>query len=252
MATSNEHHDGKTVQAAGSADEQADEQERIRQVYRDWLSNERSAAYAWHRPEILDQVGAHWQVAGTLLARTLGTELADVRVLDVGCGSGGFLRQLVNWGANPALLAGTEYQQERLDSARRRSAPGIYWHLGDLDGFPDASVDLACANTVFSSILEAQARARLASEMWRVVAPGGWCMVFDFRYNNPRNAQVRRVARAELQALWPGQCRHYRTLLLAPPLARRLAGAPRLLRELLAALAPPLRSHFIYMVQKPR
>lgn len=30
----------------------------------------------------------------------------------------------------------------------------------------------------------------------------------DFRYNNPRNAQVRRVARAELRAFWPGQHPH--------------------------------------------
>lgn len=227
------------------------EQERIRRVYDAWLKAERASAYAWHRPEVLDQSAAHWRTAATLLARTVGPDLGALRVLDVGCGSGSFLRQLITWGADPARLAGTEYQPERLMSARRRSPAALRWHLGDLNVFADGSVDLACANTVFSSVLEDAARARLAAEMWRTVAPGGWCMVFDFRYDNPRNAQVRRVGRDELLAFWPGSAWHYRTLLLAPPIARRLARWPRILREALA-LVPPLRSHFILMVQKPR
>ena len=53
-----------------------------------------------------------------------------------------FLRQLINWGANPALLTGTEYQQERLDLARGRSPAALQWHLGDLDVIPDGSIDL--------------------------------------------------------------------------------------------------------------
>ncbi|MET0857500.1 MAG: hypothetical protein ABWY27_12170 [Telluria sp.] len=40
-------------------------------------------------------------------------------------------------------------------------------------------------------------------------------------------------------------------LMLAPPIARRLARAPYLVTELLAALLPPLRSHFIFMARKP-
>src|SRR5690606_15559736 len=132
--------------------------------------------------------------------------------------------------------------------ARGRSPAALQWHLGDLDVIPDGSIDLACANTVFSSVLDDAARERLAADMWRTLAPGGWCMIFDFRYNNPRNSQVRRVSRTQLQSLWPGRLWHYQTLLLAPPLSRRLARGPRLLRAVLATL-PPLRSHFIYMVQ---
>jgi SAM-dependent methyltransferase len=234
-----------------SLDQPGSEQERIRRVYEAWLNAERTSAYAWHRPEIMDQTAAHWRVAGTLLAATVGADLGSLRVLDVGCGSGSFLRQLINWDADPALLTGTEYQHERLDSARRRSPAAVRWHLGDLDVIEDGSIDLASANTVFSSVLDGAARSRLGAEMWRVLAPGGWCMVFDFRYNNPRNPQVRRVGRDELLAMWPGSVWHYRTLLLAPPIARRLARSPRIVREALALL-PPLRSHFILMVQKPR
>lgn len=235
----------------GHPDDHLSEQDRIRAVYRHWLDQERLAAYAWHRPDVMEQHGARHRVAGAMLAAALGPDLSDTRIVDVGCGSGGFLRQLIDWGADPCRLAGTEYQPQRLELARARTAPGVHWHLGDLDFAGDASFELAIANTVFSSILDAGARAALAAEMWRTVMPGGWCMVFDFRYNNPRNQQVRRVDWRELRHYWPTPVFRHQTLLLAPPIARRLAHAPRLVAELLVTVAPVLRSHFIYMARKP-
>jgi SAM-dependent methyltransferase len=235
----------------GHPDDHLSEQERIRSVYRDWLRQDGIAAYAWHRPDVMEQHGARHRIAGAMLAATVGADLSDTRIIDVGCGSGGFLRQLIDWGADPHRLAGTEYLSQRLALAKARTAAGVHWHLGDLDFAGDASFELAVANTVFSSILDPAARAALAAEMWRTVMPGGWCMVFDFRYNNPRNKQVRRVDWHELRAYWPTPVFRHQTLLLAPPLARRLAGAPRLVSELLVTLAPVLRSHFIYMARKP-
>jgi ubiquinone/menaquinone biosynthesis C-methylase UbiE len=187
-----------------------------------------------------------------MLAGSLGTDLGAMRVIDVGCGTGSFLRQLIEWGATPANLLGTELQQDRLDLARPRSAPDVRWHCGPLSALPAASADLVSAHTVISSVLDPELRQRLADDMWRVLEPGGWCLVFDFRYNNPRNPHVRKVTRAELDGYWPGQRQQYQTLLLAPPVGRALAALPALVTETLAALAPPLRSHFIYMVQKER
>ena len=74
--------------------------------------------------------------------------------------------------------------------------------------------------------------------------------MFYFLYGNPRNPNVRRVTQAELRQYWPANQVHYRTLLLAPPIARRLAGAPDLTIELLLALLPVLRSHFIFVASK--
>lgn len=226
------------------------EQERIRAVYRAWHGGNAIAEYAWHRPEVIEQVAVQARVVGGLLTATVGPDLRETHVLDVGCGSGGFLRQLISWGAEPANLAGTEYQEDRLANARRCTAAGVRWHLGDLEFAEPCSFDLVTANTVFSSILDNAARVALAAEMWRVVKPGGWCMVFDFRYDNPSNPNVRKLTRSEVGALWPAVAWHYRTLQLAPPLARRLAFAPHLVAGLLEALVPPLRSHFVYMAQK--
>ena len=226
------------------------EQRRIRAAYQAWHGGAPLSPYAWHRPEVLAQGASHSRVAGAMLAASVGAELGGQRIVDVGCGSGAFLRQLVSWGADPALLSGTEYQQDRLDRASRATAAGVHWHLGDLDVFADGSADLVVANTVFSSILDEGARHVLAGEMWRILRPGGWLMLFDFRYNNPRNPQVRKVTRAQLSHYWPAGAACYRTVLLAPPLARALAHAPRLLAEALEAALPPLRSHFVYTCRK--
>jgi SAM-dependent methyltransferase len=225
------------------------EQERIRAVYQQWSERPTAAQYAWHRPEILQQLAARSRIFAPMLAEALGTDLSSRRILDVGCGTGAFLRQLIAWGADPYKLTGTEFQQDRLDHASRHTAAGVQWHLGGLDCAATDSLDLVSAETVFSSILDGGLRCDLAAEMWRTVRPGGWCMVFDFRYNNPRNPNVRKVTLAELRRYWPAQQYKWRTVLLAPPIARRLARAPYLATELLAAL-PVLRSHFIFMARK--
>jgi SAM-dependent methyltransferase len=228
------------------------EQERIARVYRGWHGGAALARYAWHRPDIVFQHAMRTRVLSRMLANTLGTDLGNVRVVDVGCGTGGFLRQLIDWGATPANLTGIELQQDRLDLARPRSAPEMNWHCGSLSALPAASADLVSAQTVMSSLLDPELRQRMAADMWRVLKPGGWCLVFDFRYNNPRNPHVRKVTRTELDGYWPGHRRQYQTLLLTPPVGRALAALPALVTEALAGLAPPLRSHFIYMVQKER
>ncbi len=226
------------------------EQERIEDVYRNWHGGAALARYAWHRPEILQQVAARSRGFADLLSNTVGSDLSSVQVLDVGCGTGGFLRQMIDWGATPAKLTGTEPQKDRLDHARRCTAHGVRWHLGALDALPPASYDLVTAQTVLSSVLDPVLRRELAAQMWRTLRPGGWCLVFDFRYDNPRNRNVRKVTRAELQAWWPGTEQRYRSLVLAPPIHRLLAVAPYMVSELLTALAPVLRSHFMYVVRK--
>ena len=226
------------------------EQERIARVYRGWHGGAALARNAWHRPDIVLQQAMRARVLSRMLASTVGTDLANVHAVDVGCGTGGFLRQLIDWGATPAHLVGTELQQDRLDLAAPRTANGVRWHCGALTALPAGSADLIAAHTVFSSILDQEVRQQLAADMWRVLRPGGWALVFDFRYNNPKNPHVRRVTRVELDGFWPGEHQQFRTLLLAPPISRALAGLSALVTETLAALAPALRSHFLYMVQK--
>ncbi|WP_229425713.1 class I SAM-dependent methyltransferase [Massilia sp. Se16.2.3] len=93
------------------------EQERIGQVYRGWHGGAALARYAWHRPDVVRQQGMRSRVLSHMLATTLGTDLGGVRVIDVGCGTGGFLRQLIDWGATPPI-----------SPARNSSKTGSTWH----------------------------------------------------------------------------------------------------------------------------
>ncbi|MGH8853120.1 MAG: class I SAM-dependent methyltransferase [Telluria sp.] len=230
-------------------DKQA-ELDRIKNVYKQWHGGAALSRYAWHRQEVQQQVAARSRVFASLLPATVGSDLPRLRVLDVGCGTGGFLRQLIDWGADPGKLTGTELQADRLDVARHTTAGDVGWRLGNLDTMGLRGFDLVSAQTVFSSVLDEGLRRELALQMWRTLRPGGWCLVFDFRYDNPRNTSVRKVTRAELAAWWPGERSRYRTLMLAPPIHRLLARAPWLAADLLSTVAPVLRSHFVYMVQK--
>ena len=228
------------------------EMERIQIMYANRDASASEALYAWHRSEVRVWQSEKDLICASLLARAVGTDLCKTKVLDVGCGTGSFLRTLVEWGAHPSNLVGTEFLQDRLDIAYRCSPPNIEWHLGGLDSFSNNRFDLVTANTVFSSILDDVGRQVLTKDMWRLLKPGGWMLVFDFRYNNPSNPNVRKVGRYELLSCCVGFSRaYYNTLLLAPPLARKIIPLSPLLGKILSAFFPVLRSHFCLLVQKP-
>ena len=225
---------------------------RIRNIYSGRDAIGKKSLYAWYRPEVRQQDAESKRVLSNLLFKTIGTDLSKIHVLDVGCGTGHFLRTLIEWGANPAHLTGTEFLTDRLDIARNRSSADKQWHLGELDFAASENFDLVITNTVFSSVLASSERVVLAKEMWRVLKPGGWILVFDFRYNNPANKNVRKVTRDELRRFWvDNDEEHYQSLLLAPPISRRLIPLSRLLAETLSMCLPFLRSHFYFMAKKP-
>lgn len=185
-----------------------------------------------------------------LLAREGMNSLADARVLDVGCGSGIWLRDLVRWGARPENLFGVELLPDRAAAARRLTAPGVTVQLGDIAALdsPAASFDLVIQSTVFSSILDDDRRRRTAAEMFRVVRRTGLVLWYDLHLNNPRNPNVRAVSRAEIARLFP-YCRvRAQRITLAPPLARAIAPVSSTACDLLAML-PFLRTHTLAAIR---
>lgn len=169
-----------------------------------------------------------------MLDRAGALPLAGRRILDVGCGYGQWLADLETLGAERQLLAGIDLVGTRAARARTR-LPGADIREGDATQLPfeDGSFELVLQSMMFSSILDAEVRRRAASEMSRVVAPGGLVLWYDFFVDNPRNPQVRGVGRRELQELFPGHALRWRRVTLAPPLIRALV--PRL-RPLAGAL----------------
>jgi ubiquinone/menaquinone biosynthesis C-methylase UbiE len=178
------------------------------------------------------------------------TNLGAYQILDVGCGDGGFLRRLVSWGADPTKLCGVDLLEDRV-AAAQRIEPCLDVRQADASELPfeDESFDLVCQLTVFTSILDNRMRRAVATEMARVLRPGGVVVSYDFRVTRDRR-NTRPLRATELSALFPGLTVDARRVTLIPPLARALAGRSWMLCELLEAI-PLLRTHELVLLCKP-
>ena len=225
--------------AAEAARIAAEYERRARELPADYYALCRPANLLMHEQTLRACVG--------MLSRASLFPPQGQRILEVGCGCGGWLLELMQWGADPAALCGIDLSGERIDRARERipTADLRTGNASDLP-WPDESFDLVSQFTVFTSILDAGLKRAVAAEMLRVLRPGGAILWFDFRFNNPRNPNVRGVSAGEIRSLFAG-CRIQLTpALLAPPLARLVAGWSWTLAELLHSQ----RSHYAGLIQK--
>ncbi|MCB1056471.1 MAG: class I SAM-dependent methyltransferase [Acidobacteria bacterium] len=178
--------------------------------------------------------------------------LGERRVLEVGCGEGAWLGIFERLGAVPEALAGIELDPERAAVCRQKH-PAATIEVGDAGQlpWPDASFDLVFQSTLFTSILDAGTRQRVAAEMLRVLRPGGLLVWYDFAFDNPRNPNVRGVGAGELRRLFPGCSWTLRRVTLAPPLARRLVPRSWTLATLLEGLRL-FNTHTLATAWRPR
>ena len=176
------------------------------------------------------------------------TSFADLRVLDVGCGTGSWLRRFAMYGAAPERLAGIDLRGDAIEQARALG-PGMDLREGNATALPwqDGSFDLVCQFTAFSSVLDVATRDRMAVEMGRVLAPGGLILWYDMVLN-PTNRNVRGMGRKRVQALFPGAAIRFRRVTLAPPLGRLIAPRSWIAARTLEAL-PFLRTHMLAAIR---
>jgi SAM-dependent methyltransferase len=187
-----------------------------------------------------------------LFARLGWKEFASRRVLEVGCGSGGNLLELLRLGFAPAHLAGVELLAERYAAARQALPEATRLVHADATQIEVemGSQDIVYVSTVFSSLLDDGFQQRLAEAMWRWVKPGGGVLWYDFTVNNPRNPDVRGVPIARIRSLFPAGRVEAKQVTLAPPLARLLCPIHPSLYTFANAL-PLLRTHVLAWIAKP-
>ncbi len=186
-----------------------------------------------------------------LLRRYGFLPLAEKAILDVGCGNGGWIQQLVRWGARPEHVTGIDLLVDRLAQARRRVPARVHLEASNAAElpFPTASFDLVLQSTVFTSVLGQELRRKIGSEMLRVLKPDGLIVWYDFHVNNPWNPDVRRVTRREIHELFPGCRIDLRRVTLAPPLTGWVAPRSWLLTYALSRI-PPLCTHYLGAITK--
>lgn len=226
-----------------------DESERIKRVYAQRARDGADAQYTLFSEASLYLIQSReWEVL-KILKREGFFPLRDKRALDVGCGDGGGLERLLAYGASPHNLYGVDLLPERVWAAKNTN-PRLGVVLGNAERLPfaDRSFDLVTQFTVFSSILDIRMRQAVAAEMLRVLKPCGMILWYDLLISNPRNPNVRGLARREIEALFAGcRCAFYRTT-LAPPLARALIRYSRVACHLLEKV-PALRTHYLATIR---
>jgi len=128
-------------------------------------------AELWHRARLL--------VEACQALRRLPRPLADLRVLDVGCGVGRSSRLLIDLGVRPEHIVAIDLRESALAYARGLNPLVDYRHLVDLSAWPSGQFDLAVQCTVFSSIPSLEVRAQTAALMERSVGPAGHVLWWD-------------------------------------------------------------------------
>jgi SAM-dependent methyltransferase len=186
-----------------------------------------------------------------LLERQGFLPLSGSRILEIGCGTGKWLRDLIAWGADPENLYGVELLPASAARARRLTAQAATIECASATelSFPAESFDLVIQSTVFSSVLEPAMRRKMAAEMMRVLRPNGLILWYDLAMPNPLNPDTRAIGRGEIRDLFPG-CRHeLRRVSLAAPIVRLLVSRSWLACYLMARI-PAFRTHYLGAFRK--
>lgn len=180
-----------------------------------------------------------------------GIDPSTARVLEIGCGTGGNLLDLMRLGFAPANLTGIELQHGRAEEARRRLPSSVKLIDGDAlnIAFDPGTFDIVMLFTVFTSLLDEEYRERLAKHIWHAVKPGGGVLWYDFCFDNPRNPDVSGVPVKAIRRLFPEGALQCRRITLAPPLARAAVRLHPSLYSLLNTI-PFLRTHVLCWIGK--
>ncbi len=229
----------------------AGETEAIRQRYIRRTAAGLSDRYSFCRPEVymavqeLERALIRW-------IRTSGLDpIQERRILEIGCGDGGNILELVRLGFTPRNIVANEMLPQRIAFARARLSRDTELWPGDASelAFPPNSFDVVLQCTVFTSILDDTFQARLAARMWQWVKPGGGVLWYDFVYDNPRNPDVRGMSPRRIRELFPDGRLRFARLTLAPPISRAVVRIHPCLYTLFNAIRP-LRTHVLAWIQK--
>ena len=156
------------------------EEARIRAAYAKRQKDE--ARYSYFSMGNLFRMQELEQCLLTLLKRHDLVPLNTKKILEVGCGTGYWLREFIKWGARPENITGIDLLDDRIAEARYLcpEAVGILHGNAAELAFSNATFDLVVQFTVFTSVLDSIMKQQMASEMLRVVKDDGFILWYDY------------------------------------------------------------------------
>jgi ubiquinone/menaquinone biosynthesis C-methylase UbiE len=214
-------------------------------------SDQGSHLYSWFNGANLFRIHELERRILVLLKQTGFETLREKKILEVGCGSGYWLREFTKWGGLPENMIGIDIVPARTHEARQLCPQGMTIERGNAAElrFSDSAFDVVLQFTVFSSILDLATRRKAAAEMIRVVKPDGLIIWYDFFVRKPGNHAVRAITSSEIHRLFPRCHIDLRRISLAPPLTRMLAPYSWLTCYLLER-SRLLNGHYLGVIRK--
>ncbi len=182
-----------------------------------------------------------------LLRKKFGNNWSDLKIMEIGAGTGDNLYFFARYGFALGNIWANELLANRF-SKLQKNFPGINLDMGDASKLNYKNeFDIVFQSTVFTSILDADFKKKLAAKMFEMTKKGGLILWYDFKYDNPKNKDVKGIGKKEIRSLFPGakQIRFYKVT-LAPPIGRRI----KRLYNLVNVLFPFLRTHVIAIINK--
>ena len=230
---------------------QPDDLVRLRTEYEDRIRRlTKSNTYSLFNLSNLFIIQQRQRAVLALLKRQEFDDFSSLRILEVGCGEGGVLTEYLGFGALPENLAGIDILEDRLKSAHRYLPSSL---LAQADGahlpFPSHRFDLVLQYTAISSVLDAEIRRQMFTEMLRVLNSNGMILSYDFWFN-PLNKQTRGLRLNEIRESVPGCNIEYKKITLAPPISRKLVPVSWLLSALIEKITL-FNTHYLTII-RPR
>ena len=226
------------------------EKDRINNIYSNYYLDNASLE-KWSNEKLSNQLieEERLQVIKNLF-NINSINLNNKMIIDIGCAGGSILPVLKKFGAAEKNFHGIDLREDRLLDAKKKF-PNSNFNLMDARNidFNDSSFDMVISFTLFSSVLNIEYRKQIASEMARVLKPGGAILYYDFRYNNPFNRNVMRVRYKDIKSLFPNMKMEITLITVIPPLVRLFGGMVENIYPILSKI-PFLNSHIIGLIEK--
>ena len=224
------------------------EEARIRAAY---ARRHSGTLYSWFHPGHLFFVQQRERDVLAVLKQNGFCSLKEKSILEIGCGTGYWIREFIKWGAKPENITGIDLLPDRIAEARSLCPEGIKLYCGNAANleFKDSTFDLVLQSTAFTSILDPTMKQQVADEMIRVLKEKGLIIWYDYNVNNPWNSDVQGVKKREIYQLFPNCRIKLMRITLAPPITRLIAPYTWLACYLLERV-PWLCTHYLGVIRK--
>jgi len=222
----------------------------IKRIIRYYESRNASNIYSYFNINNLFMIHSRERKLMSLLLKNGLTDLSNKTILDIGCGSGGMLRNFIQYGAAPLNLYGIDLIEERIKKAREIS-PNINYIEGDASKLPYKCnfFDIISQYTVFTSIKDKETKQNIAKEMLRVLKTSGVIVWYDMKILNPFNKNIKSISKNEIREMFPGcECLFY-SVTFNPIISRRLAKISVLFSHFIENLKV-FNSHYFVVIRK--